>query len=93
MTKNKIYFASDFHLGAPNLNESHARERIIFKWLEEIQVDAKSIYFLGETVGNLDVGGILGSYLGLFMLVSAFIAIGFFLKKKRSKYPSEKCCS
>ncbi len=37
-----------------------------------------SIYFLGETVGNLDVGGILGSYLGLFMLASAFIAIGVF---------------
>ena len=35
-----------------------------------------SIYFLGETVGNLDSGGILGSYLGLFMLSSAFIAIG-----------------
>ena len=37
-----------------------------------------SIYFLGETVGNLDVGGILGSYLGLFLLSSAFIAIGVF---------------
>ena len=37
-----------------------------------------SIYFLGETVGNLDSGGILGSYLGLFMLSSAFIAIGVF---------------
>ena len=48
MTKNKIYFASDFHLGTPNLTESHARERIIIKWLEEIQVDAKSIYLLGD---------------------------------------------
>lgn len=37
-----------------------------------------SIYFLGERVGNLDVGGILGSYLGLFMLSSTFIAIGIF---------------
>ena len=37
-----------------------------------------SIYFLGETIGNLDVGGIIGSYLGLFMLSSAFIAIGIF---------------
>lgn len=37
-----------------------------------------SIYFLGETIGNLDVGGIMGSYLGLFMLSSAFIAIGIF---------------
>ena len=37
-----------------------------------------SIYFLGETIGNLDSGGVLGSYLGLFMLSSAFIAIGVF---------------
>ena len=37
-----------------------------------------SIYLLGETIGNLDVGGITGSYLGLFMLSSAFIAIGIF---------------
>jgi ABC-2 type transport system permease protein len=37
-----------------------------------------SIYFLGETIGNLDTGGIIGSYLGLFMLSSAFIAIGIF---------------
>ena len=48
MTKNKIYFASDFHLGAPNLTESHARERLIIKWLEKIKVDAKSIYLLGD---------------------------------------------
>ena len=37
-----------------------------------------SIYFLGETIGNLDIGGIMGSYLGLFMLSSAFIGIGVF---------------
>jgi ABC-2 type transport system permease protein len=37
-----------------------------------------SIYLLGETVGNVDIGGILGSYLGLFMLSSAFISIGVF---------------
>ena len=48
MKKNKIYFASDFHLGAPNLTESHNRERLIIKWLEEIQTDAKSIYLLGD---------------------------------------------
>ena len=48
MKKDKIYFASDFHLGAPNLTESHARERLIIKWLEEIKADAKSIYLLGD---------------------------------------------
>ena len=35
-----------------------------------------SIYYLGETIGNLDIGGIMGSYFGLFMLSSIFIAIG-----------------
>ena len=48
MTKNKIYFASDFHLGAPNLKDSHAREHLIIKWLDEIKVDAKSIYLIGD---------------------------------------------
>ena len=37
-----------------------------------------SIYYLGETIGNLDIGGIMGSYFGLFMLSSTFIAIGIF---------------
>ena len=37
-----------------------------------------SIYYLGETIGNLDFGGIMGSYIGLLMLSSTFIAIGIF---------------
>ena len=37
-----------------------------------------SIYFLGETVGNLDLAGIFGSYIGLFMLSSIFASIGVF---------------
>ena len=37
-----------------------------------------SIYYLGETIGNLDIGGIMGSYFGLFMLSSAFVSIGIF---------------
>lgn len=48
MNKNKIYFASDFHLGSPNLEESHKRERLIISWLNTIQEDAKSIYLLGD---------------------------------------------
>ena len=48
MIKNKIYFASDFHLGAPNLKDSHARERLIIKWLDEVKVDANSIYLIGD---------------------------------------------
>ena len=37
-----------------------------------------SVYRLGLPVGNLDSGGILGSYIGLFLLSSSFVAIGIF---------------
>jgi ABC-2 type transport system permease protein len=33
---------------------------------------------LGATEGNLDVGGITGSYIGLFLLAASFVAIGIF---------------
>ncbi|MFT6845221.1 MAG: ABC-2 type transport system permease protein [Flavobacteriales bacterium] len=37
-----------------------------------------SIYQLGNPVGNIDAGGTLGSYIGLFCLSSVFISIGVF---------------
>jgi ABC-2 type transport system permease protein len=37
-----------------------------------------TIYLLGENTGNLDLAGIIGSYLGLFMLSSIFASIGVF---------------
>lgn len=37
-----------------------------------------TVYQLGAPVGNLDVGGIMGSYIGLLMLGAAFAAIGMF---------------
>ena len=46
-TKTKIYFASDFHLGAPNNKESIRREKIC-EWLEKIKNEAKEIYLLGD---------------------------------------------
>ncbi|WP_421763164.1 UDP-2,3-diacylglucosamine diphosphatase [Ekhidna sp.] len=45
----KIYFASDFHLGAPNAEESFHREKKIIKWLEHISSDASAIFLLGDT--------------------------------------------
>ncbi len=49
LTSNgKIYFASDFHLGVPDIESSRNRERLIIKWLEEISHDAKAIYLLGD---------------------------------------------
>ena len=37
-----------------------------------------TIYALASPVGNVDVGGILGSYFGLFFLGAVFVAIGIF---------------
>ncbi|MEC9303337.1 MAG: UDP-2,3-diacylglucosamine diphosphatase [Bacteroidota bacterium] len=48
MDKEKIYFASDFHLGSPNFKESRIRENLIINWLNDIKKDAKAIYLLGD---------------------------------------------
>ena len=48
MDKEKIYFASDFHLGSPNFKESRSRENLIIDWLNDIKKDAKAIYLLGD---------------------------------------------
>ena len=48
MSKTKIYFASDFHLGVPTHAESLEREKKIISWLDDIKEDAKSIYLLGD---------------------------------------------
>ena len=37
-----------------------------------------SVYSLGNPQGNIDSGGVTGSYIGLFLLGSAFTAIGLF---------------
>lgn len=47
-TQKKIYFASDFHLGAPNDKLSREREELIVNWLSEIESDAESIYLVGD---------------------------------------------
>jgi UDP-2,3-diacylglucosamine hydrolase len=46
--RKKIYFASDFHLGAPNEESSLKREKLLVKWLEEIRSDAEEIYLVGD---------------------------------------------
>lgn len=37
-----------------------------------------TVYVLGAPPGNLDSGGIMGSYVGLLFLAAAFVAIGIF---------------
>jgi len=46
--KNKIYFASDVHLGLPNYKESLVREKRFVRWLDTIKDDAKEIILLGD---------------------------------------------
>ncbi|TDB58692.1 UDP-2,3-diacylglucosamine diphosphatase [Arundinibacter roseus] len=44
----KLYFASDFHLGAPSPEASRYRERTIVRWLESIRADAQVIFLVGD---------------------------------------------
>jgi len=44
----KIYFASDFHLGAPNPQKSKERELRVIQWLDIISKDASDIFLVGD---------------------------------------------
>lgn len=44
----KIYFLSDFHLGAPDYARSLERERKILRFLESARHDAAEIFLLGD---------------------------------------------
>lgn len=44
----KIYFASDFHLGAPTHQDSLTREKLLLAWLESIRRDAEIIFLVGD---------------------------------------------
>lgn len=48
MKKNKIYFASDFHLGYDGKLSSKKREEMVVDWLDDIKSDALEIYLLGD---------------------------------------------
>ena len=44
----KIYFLSDFHLGAPDYKSSLEREKVIIQFLDEIKKDASEIFIVGD---------------------------------------------
>ncbi len=44
----KVYFLSDFHLGAPDAAASLIREKQIVAFLEEIKKDAAVIFIVGD---------------------------------------------
>ncbi len=45
---SKTYFASDFHLGIPNYEESLKREKKVVAWLDEISEDCEKLFLLGD---------------------------------------------
>ncbi len=47
MTK-KIYFASDFHLGSPNHQQSRLREDRIIRWLTFIEPTCSELFLMGD---------------------------------------------
>ena len=48
LPNKKIYFASDFHLGAPTYEKSRVREKKICAWLDEIKSDCQALYLVGD---------------------------------------------
>ena len=47
-SEGHIYFASDFHLGAPDRASSLKREKLLVQWLDEIAPNAKEIFLVGD---------------------------------------------
>jgi len=47
-TRNKIYFASDIHLGAGSYESSRQREDRFVRWLDSIKADAAEVFLMGD---------------------------------------------
>jgi UDP-2,3-diacylglucosamine hydrolase len=43
-----VYFASDFHLGVPDLRSSRAREQKIVRWLDHVAPTASALFLVGD---------------------------------------------
>jgi len=46
--RNKLYFASDFHLGAGGYAKSREREARLVRWLDSIKEDAAEVFLMGD---------------------------------------------
>lgn len=44
----KVFFASDFHLGAPDFEQSLNREKKIIQWLKEIKEETAALFLVGD---------------------------------------------
>jgi len=47
-TRNKLYFASDVHLGAGGYAVTRAREAKLVRWLDMIKADAAEVFLMGD---------------------------------------------
>lgn len=48
LSNKKIYFLSDFHLGAPDYTSSLEREKLLVQFFDEIQEDAAELFLVGD---------------------------------------------
>ena len=48
VTKKKIYFVSDVHLGAPALSNNKEREILFSQWLDAIKSDVSELFLMGD---------------------------------------------
>lgn len=46
--RNKLYFASDFHLGTGTYADSREREGRLVRWLDTIKADAAEVFLMGD---------------------------------------------
>jgi UDP-2,3-diacylglucosamine hydrolase len=46
--RNKLYFASDFHLGTGTYSQYREREARLVRWLETIKADAAEVFLMGD---------------------------------------------
>ncbi|HZY39998.1 MAG TPA: UDP-2,3-diacylglucosamine diphosphatase [Mucilaginibacter sp.] len=47
-TRNKLYFASDFHLGTGTYAKYREREARLVRWLDSIKDDASELFLMGD---------------------------------------------
>ncbi|HEY8780940.1 MAG TPA: UDP-2,3-diacylglucosamine diphosphatase [Mucilaginibacter sp.] len=47
-TRNKLYFASDFHLGTGTYAKYREREARLVRWLDSIKADAAEVFLMGD---------------------------------------------
>ncbi|MDE6109586.1 MAG: UDP-2,3-diacylglucosamine diphosphatase, partial [Muribaculaceae bacterium] len=50
MSRSKVYFISDLHLGASYIADARAHEARVVEFLESIAADARELYLVGDVL-------------------------------------------